>query len=153
MTNEEKEILKLMGVKFPKRLPINTNKITGVLNGYYITKESYYWIVKGNIPYKYAKMFEAKPKLEMRVNGSGTDVDHWCTHNFIEKSITSYWETHTLGMYSKENFEEYMGVSDEEHFSKYKEEYYISFYHIDTLEGIKLIINTIKNNKLEMKWW
>lgn len=53
---DKENILKELGVRIIRNKPIKTDiKVLGCLNGFFIYPQSYYWVVSGKMPLKYAK--------------------------------------------------------------------------------------------------
>lgn len=150
---DNKTVLKTLGVKILKNLPISRDvKIIGTINGFFIYPYSYYWIVKGKMPLKYADELYKSRALEIRVAGGHRDnkpIEH-CTSDKLEEYIEEQIELIDLI-----GFDAYLNnirVKEQELMKDKLDSFYVETYHIDKLEGLKKVVDIIKEYDIQTEW-
>lgn len=147
-------VLKTLGVKILKNKPLYTDiDLVGSINGFFIFPYNYYWVVKGKMPLKYAnELYEFRNELEIRVAGGANSNKplEWCTSDEYEE-------------YSNEQNEQFELIGLTEFCNRLEskkaelmknniDSFYISMYHIDKLEGLKKVVDTIKKYNIRTEW-
>lgn len=150
---DNKFVLETLGVKILKNLPIREDvKIIGTINGFFIYPYSYYWIVKGKMPLKYADELYKSRDLEIRVAGGHKDNKpiECCTSDELEGYIEEQ-----IGMVDLIGIDEYLNntkVKREQLMKDKLDGFYVETYHIDKLEGLKKVVDTIKKYNIITEW-
>lgn len=151
----KKEILKMLGVKVLKDTLIRSNcvEVVGCINGFFIYPYSYYWVVKGKMPLKYADiLYEYKDSLGIRVEGganSNKPLD-WCTSDEYEgfcEEISKQFKLMSIDEFSKKLTEKKRELKEAN-----LESFYISMYHIDDIKGLKKVVEIIRDNEIKTDW-
>lgn len=147
-------VLKTLGVKILKNKPLYTDiDLVGSINGFFIFPYNYYWVVKGKMPLKYAnELYEFRNELEIRVAGGANSNKplEWCTSDEYEE-------------YSNEQNEQFELIGLTEFCNRLEskkvelmknniDSFYIAMYHIDKLEGLKKVVDTIKKYNIRTEW-
>lgn len=152
--NEKRFILKQLGIKILDKNPINSDlKLLGSINGFFIYPQSYYWVLSGKMPFKFARQLYDN-KLGIRTGGctSDTNPEFWCTSEEYEEYILEQQDLLRKDLISSKEFASRLMNKQSELLKNNEDDMYIDMYHIDTLEGLKEIINIIKDNNLKTEW-
>lgn len=156
MTKEEIKILELLGVNFPTHLPMpSQGRNYGILNGFFISKYNYYWIVNGKFPIEHAKrIYKDYKSLKIRVEGGCEDwkPEAYKTSDRYKKWSKIYFSKARKKEKDFDKIETIMNLKLEEMYLNHPEEFYIETYHIDTFEGLEIMIKYIKDNNLITMW-
>ncbi len=144
-----KEELQIAGIPVVKLGLINNEVKThyiGILNGFIFERAWYYWVVRGNMPLRYAQyLYDNYKDLDIRTNGiAGNDPPlKWLKNKDYNKLIKSFVNKFTDGEIT---IEELNKISDE--FQKQGEQV-INMYHIDTQLGLCKFAELIKENDIK----
>lgn len=152
MNNEE--ILKTLDIKILKNFPLSQDvKIIGTINGFFIYPYSYYWIVKGKMPLNFAdELYEFRNTLGIRVGGNGNETKpiKCCTSDEFEAYKEEQSKQYDLiGM---KEFCKRLQDKEEELMKEKTVDFYVAMYHIDKLEGLKKVVDTIKKYDIKTEW-
>ena len=151
--------MKSLGIKFDRHLPYEERdgvKNIGMCNGFFIYCKSYYYIVSGKIPFEMAnyifKNYDNK-KFQIRVQGNSekSKPDEWKTSDEYKEYVQNYLDSHDI-MDDFEGYAKIMKDKKAELLENNSEEFYIEYYHIDTNEGLKVVIDYIKENNIRTIW-
>ena len=152
---EKLQLLKTLGVKFNHNCNMVAGDV-GLLNGFFIApSDSYYFIINGKMPLKDAEyIFNTydNNKYKVRVDGGCEDwkpIDK-CENDKFNDFLQKELETLTSKEYFN-NCEKYCKMKKELK-KKHPEDFYVNTYHIDTIEGLKIIIDYIKEHNIKTIW-
>lgn len=136
-------------------LPYPTKKDIRFANGFCVYHSGRdYWVITGKFPLNIADEISKKAiDLSIRVNGGRCDdaITDFINHKKLDDYVSNYIQ-------SKDK----MGLSDfvckcesikEEVLKNDYENCYISYYHIDTLDGLKYVLDIIRSNNIYTKWF
>lgn len=136
-------------------LPYPTKRDIRFVNGFSVYhSETYYWIICGIFPVHIAKEIQVKAdELEIRLHGCNTneDIDRWLTHPKLE----AFQREYIKGSTSLE-LNEFVESCEEIRDDCLKNDYdncYVEYYHIDTLEGLKYVLDIIRKNDIHTTWF
>lgn len=151
---DNKTVLKELGVNIVKRPPIKTNiSLIGCINGFFIYPQSYYWVVNGKMPIKYAdELYKYRNKYGIRVDGGANDnkpIEH-CTSDELEEYCD--YMSDKLNFMELEEWIEELTNKKKKLKSENIEKFYVESYHVDNVKGLKKIIDVIKNNNIITTW-
>lgn len=151
----EKDILKELGVKILNDYPIYSRdiKTVGCINGFFIFPYSYYWVVKGKMPIKYAnELYDYRNTLGIRVDGGSNENKpiNFCTSDeFEEFSQELSKKVKLMGL---DEFIETLKNKKNELKEECIDSFYVKMYHIDDLKGLKKVVDVIKENNIKTVW-
>jgi hypothetical protein len=151
--------MKSLGINFNRHKPYgedSCNKNIGILNGFFIYCRSYYYVVSGKIPFEMADYIfnnynNDKFKIRVQGNAESYTPEKAKTCDEFEDYINNYTDTHDI-MKDVEGFGKVIENKKKELFNTIPEKFYIEFYHIDTEEGLKIVVDYIKNNNIKTEW-
>lgn len=155
---EIEEIFRATGIKSIDSYPImadRTVEAVGVINNFFIYRRSYYWVLTGKMPLKYAEeLFKFRKELKIRVNGGSEDdkpID-WCTSDLYEEYCNKIGDLFSSDLMSIGEFSKKLTDKWKELKESSLDDFYIEFYHIDTNLGLKKVIDTIRDNNIKTEW-
>ncbi len=153
---DERFILESLGVKVLRNPPVHLDssiKFLGCLNGFFIYPYRYYWIVSGKMPFKFAKeLYKYSEELGIRISGgsSSNTPEEWCTSDEYENYSNKLCkDINTLGVNKVANLLE---ETKKELMNNNIDDFYIDIYHVDTIDGLKKVVDTIKLNNIKTNW-
>lgn len=150
---DNKSILKILGVGILKNISLGQDvKIVGIINGFIIYPYSYYWIVQGKMPLKYADELYESRNLEIRVAGGHKDNKpiEYCTSDELEDYIEEQ-----IKLIELTGFNEYLNnikLKQEQLMKDKLDNFYVETYHIDKLEGLKKVVDIIRKYNIKTEW-
>lgn len=157
INNNKKQILKLLGVSILESTPIYTREVdfVGCINGFFIFSYSYYWVIKGKMPLKYAIELYNYKDLEIRVDGGSKDNNpiDWCTSDRFKKEYEKITEKYHLGILTINELSKEISTIKKKFIDKDLDSCYIEMYHIDTTEGLRKVVEVIKENNIKTEWY
>lgn len=147
-------VLKALGVRELNNKPVHTDiKIVGCINGFFIYPVSYYWVVKGKMPLKYAdELYKYSDDLDIRVAGGANNnkpID-WCTSDEFEDYKAQ--QTEQFELIGMDKFVKNLETERKKLFAEKPESFYVEMYHIDNLEGLKKVVDIIKEFNIKTEW-
>lgn len=151
---EADKIIELMGGK-KCELPYNQGAVRiGIpqiyfYNGFCIYfSGTYYFIIKGNFPAKIAeKISEKAIELKIRIDGGCADwtVLSRLTHDRL-KDIP-------FDINNVDDFKRKRNEIEEDVLNNDYDNCYVETYHIDTVDGLKYVLDIIKENNITTEWF
>lgn len=148
--------MKTLGIDFKKTKILHClSSNVGILNGFFIYPQSYYFVVNGKIPLSMAEhIFNSydNKKYSIRVGGRNEytkPIDTSTSDNY-QNYLDEIFECHTMEYILSKNEEmkeKRMTLLETE-----RDSFYIDQYHIDTLEGLKIVTDYIKENNIKTEW-
>lgn len=157
--NEIRYIFNNLGIKELENPPIYAKEninLVGCFNGFFIFRYSYYWVVRGKMPLKYAKeLYKYRDTDDIRVEGGSNDNEpiKWCTSDEHYKYKLEMFKTYEAKLIKLDEMLKKINVKKEELMKNNIEDFYISMYHIDKNEGLQRVVNIIKENNLKTEWY
>lgn len=156
MNKQEKlQLLKTLGVKFNHNCNMVAGDV-GLLNGFFISpSDSYYFIINGKMPLKDAEyIFNTYDNkiYKIRVGGGREDdkpID-CCESDKFTEFLKNQIEKLPFEEYVK-NCNKY-GEMKNNLKKENPDKFYINTYHIDTIEGLKIIVDYIKEHDIKTIW-
>lgn len=154
MNMDKKQILKTLGVRILNNKPIYSDlEIVGCINGFFIFPYSYYWVVKGKMPIRYAnELYKFRDTLGIRVAGGANKnkpID-WCTSDEYELFYTNAIDRFSL--MDVEEWSKELTIKKAELINKDIDSFYVEMYHIDDVKGLKKVVDIIKENNIKTEW-
>lgn len=148
--NTVEELLGLKKFDLPYKCDIDIRFINGFC--VYQGGKSY-WVIKGKFPIKIAEIIDEKADLYgIRINGNYKDsFKRHISHKRLEDEIENY-RKHSSSI-SIEDFTSKCTEIEKDVLNNDYENCYTEFYHIDTLEGLKYVVDLIKSNNLITHWF
>ena len=155
--NEKKEVLEMLGVKILEQPPIyKSDKIdfVGCINGFFIFPCSYYWVVKGKMPFIQAEKLYKHRDLEIRVAGGSKEnkPEDWCTNEEFEKVGRDVSKRYSAKIIELNELMEESAIAKEKYIKSNLENSYVEMYHIDTIQGLRKVVEIIKDNNIKTEW-
>lgn len=157
MNKQEKiEYLKTLGVNFNHKCNVVSDD-KGLLNGFFIyPSDTYYFVINGKFPLDSAEYIfntYSNEKYHIRVDGGCEDwkpIDR-CTSDEFENYIQSEIDKDIKKFFKEcktDKFDKYKN----ELINKDRSKFYIASYHIDTISGLKIVVDYIKENNIYTQW-
>lgn len=152
--NEASKFIELMGgVKC--RLPYNEGQTrSGKVEPYFYNgfclyfSGTYYFVISGRFPAKIADEISKRAiELNIRIDGGCEDwtVESRITHDRL-KCLKYDWSN------VEECTANYKRIREDVIINDY-ENCYVETYHIDTVDGLKYVLDVIKENKIKTEWF
>lgn len=136
-------------------LPYPTKMDVRFANGFSVChSDTYYWIIKGVFPLHIAREIQKKAEeLSIRIHGGHWDweIDKFLTHKNIESFQREYLQREV-----SLNLNEFTKECERIREDCIKNDYencYIKYYHIDTLEGLRYVLDIIRQNNIYTNWF
>lgn len=120
-------------------------KYIGILNGFVFQRAWYYWVVKGNMPLKFAKiLYENYKDLNIRVAGhcGNPAPEEWACNKDFDKLCKPYIDKFSNNEIS---IEELKKISED---LQTQGEQVINMYHVDTQLGLCKLAEMIRENNI-----
>ena len=155
---DRRDTLELLEVKILTDPPIYKSSevpFVGCLNGFFIFPYHYYWVVRGKMPLKYAdELYQYRDVFGVRVNGGTNDnkpIDH-CTSDeydeYLQKMVKLISTFDNIEEMCAETQKKKQEMMDED-----IDKFYVDMYHIDTNQGLKRVVDIIRNNNIKTEWY
>lgn len=155
---DRRDTLELLEVKILTDPPIYKSSevpFVGCLNGFFIFPYHYYWVVRGKMPLKYAnELYQYRDAFGVRVDGGSNDnkPEEHCTSDeykeYLQKTVESMSTFNTL-----EEMRVETQKKKQEMMEKDIDKFYVDMYHIDTNQGLKKVVDIIRNNNIKTEWY
>lgn len=133
----------------------NTNSIIGCYNGFFIFNQSYYWVVRGRMPLKYAEeLYKFRDSHGIRVEGGANSNKpiEWCTSDKYYRYNLWILDLYSNNLISSQDLSEQLKNKKSELMNNDINDFYVSTYHIDKNEGLKKVIDIIKKYDIKTIW-
>lgn len=149
MNMDNKSILKYLGISILKDLPITSDvEVIGILNGFFIYPYRNYWVVNGKMPLKYANELYELKDLGIRVAGLSSEsepIKH-CNSDKLQAYIDE--QLSIIDIVGLNQFVINVEEKQKKLMMDNIDDFYVEKYHIDKLEGLNRIIQTIKEKNI-----
>lgn len=161
---ENEKLLSSIGVRILRKRPIYSDlDVVGCINGFFVYKRNYYWVVKGKMPIKVAnEIYKFSLKYGIRAEGilPETDPKDVCTSDKYEDYIYEISQSNINSFEDKSNniemdfneFDKKLKTKRNELFKENKDDFYISTYHIDDYFGLQKVVEIIKRFNIKTEW-
>jgi len=146
-------VLKTLGVKILKDLPLREDvKVIGYINGFFIYPYSDYWVVQGKMPLKHAnELYKFRDSLSIRVAGGANSNKpiEWCTSKEYDEYKNE--QSEQIELIGFEEFCERLKLRKKKLIELNEDSFYVGTYHIDKLEGLNKVVETIKKYNIKVE--